>query len=166
MNLYRLLSRSNDIRAALKGRLPQRIVRKAIYHRSFSVAAWLCRLMGLCMLLSLAPSTASAQPLDWPSIVAAAAGQIGDATTTARFLSRGTCTETNTNFQASDHQLAKIWASKFALVGALVVVNHIAERWKNSDERTLLKLTSRSLNYVTSAVGMNSTIHNVRHCSI
>jgi hypothetical protein len=45
MTLYRLLSLHNTIKAAAKGRLPQRLVRRAIYRRSFRAAGWLSRLL-------------------------------------------------------------------------------------------------------------------------
>ena len=45
MTLYRLLSLRNDLKAAFRGRLPQRLVRKQIYRRSFRAAGWLARLL-------------------------------------------------------------------------------------------------------------------------
>ncbi len=47
MNLYHLLSRRNDFKAALSGRLSQRVVRRAIYRRAFRAAGWLTRLIGV-----------------------------------------------------------------------------------------------------------------------
>jgi len=45
MNIYRLLSLRNTARAALKGRLPQRLVRRQIYRGAFHVAGWFSRLL-------------------------------------------------------------------------------------------------------------------------
>ena len=47
MNIYRLLSRHNDLKALLNGRLPQRVVRKVIYRKSFGLARLVCRALGV-----------------------------------------------------------------------------------------------------------------------
>ncbi len=47
MNWYRLLSRRNDFKALLKGRLPQRLVRRTIYRHAFRAAGFLSRLIGV-----------------------------------------------------------------------------------------------------------------------
>lgn len=126
----------------------------------------------LTLLFILFAAPASAQSLDWPSVIAAAAGQLGDATTTAYFLTGhgqsvdhvGPCVEVNAHFQPSDHQLAKVWATKIALVGGLVIFNYVIEHWKR-DDRTL-KVTSQGLNYFAAAIGAQATVHNVRQCGI
>lgn len=45
MNLYRLLSFHNTVRAALKGRLPQRLVRRTVYRHAFRAAGFVSRLL-------------------------------------------------------------------------------------------------------------------------
>ena len=47
MNIYHLLSRRNDLKALLKGRLPQRVVRKAVYRHSMNLARLVCRVLGV-----------------------------------------------------------------------------------------------------------------------
>ena len=47
MNLYSLLSRRNDLKALLKGRLPQRLIRKHVYRHAFRLAGAVCRLVGV-----------------------------------------------------------------------------------------------------------------------
>jgi hypothetical protein len=47
MNIYHLLSRRNDLKALLKGRLPQRVVRKVVYRRSMNFARLVCRALGV-----------------------------------------------------------------------------------------------------------------------
>ena len=108
--------------------------------------------------------------LDWPSIIAAAVGQIpGDGGTTAYFLTghgqsashAGPCVEANPLFQPSNHQVAKIMVTKVALVGGLVVFNHFAERSTKT-----VRVTSRVLNYFAAGVGFGAAIHNISHCGI
>jgi hypothetical protein len=45
MILYHLLSRRNDLKALLKGRLPQRLVRRTIYKHAFRAAGFMSRLL-------------------------------------------------------------------------------------------------------------------------
>jgi hypothetical protein len=47
MNLYRLLSRRNDLKSIIKGRPLQRIARRVIYRHAFRAASWLTRLIGV-----------------------------------------------------------------------------------------------------------------------
>lgn len=47
MNIYRLLSRRNDLKALLKGQLGKRVVRKAVYRHTSNVARLLCRALGV-----------------------------------------------------------------------------------------------------------------------
>ena len=47
MNIYRLLSYRNDFKAALSGRLPQRVVRKFVTRKSFGLARMICRVLGV-----------------------------------------------------------------------------------------------------------------------
>ena len=47
MNWYRLLSYRNDFKAALSGRLPQRVVRKVIWRHTSNVARLVCRALGV-----------------------------------------------------------------------------------------------------------------------
>lgn len=47
MNLYRLLSIHNTIKAAIKGRLPQRLVRRSIFKQAFRAAGFMSRLIGV-----------------------------------------------------------------------------------------------------------------------
>lgn len=47
MNLYRLLSLHNTIKATLRGRLPQRLVRRSIFKQAFRAAGFLSRLIGV-----------------------------------------------------------------------------------------------------------------------
>lgn len=47
MNLYKMLRYRNDLKATLKGRLPQRIVRRAIYRHAFRAAGWVSRVIGV-----------------------------------------------------------------------------------------------------------------------
>ena len=47
MNLYHLLSRRNDLRSILKGRYPQRFVRKQVWRQTSRLARLVCRVMGV-----------------------------------------------------------------------------------------------------------------------
>lgn len=47
MNLYKLLRYRNDAKALLKGRFPQRIVRRVIYRHAFGAARMLATLLGV-----------------------------------------------------------------------------------------------------------------------
>lgn len=42
---YRLLSRRNDLKALISGRLPQRVVRKFVFRRAFRAASFITRLL-------------------------------------------------------------------------------------------------------------------------
>ena len=46
-NPYHLLSRRNDLKALISGRLPQRVVRKVIWHHTSNVARLLCKALGV-----------------------------------------------------------------------------------------------------------------------
>ncbi len=46
MTLYHLLSRRNDLKALLNGRLPQRIVRRVIYRHAFGLSRMLAAALG------------------------------------------------------------------------------------------------------------------------
>ena len=47
MNIYRLLSLRNDLKAVLKCRLPQRIVRRVLYKHAFRATSCVTRLFGV-----------------------------------------------------------------------------------------------------------------------
>jgi hypothetical protein len=47
VNPYKLLRYRNDLKAVVKGRIPQRLARRLIYGRAFSFAGWLSRLLGV-----------------------------------------------------------------------------------------------------------------------
>ncbi len=47
MTLYRLLSHRNDLKALVKGRFPQRLVRRTIYRHAFRAASFVTRLLGV-----------------------------------------------------------------------------------------------------------------------
>jgi hypothetical protein len=45
--LYRTARRLNDLHALEHGRVPQRLVRRVVYKHSFSLARFICRLLGV-----------------------------------------------------------------------------------------------------------------------
>jgi hypothetical protein len=47
INLYHLLSRRNDLRSLLRGRLPQRLIRKVVYRHVFRASSFITRLLGV-----------------------------------------------------------------------------------------------------------------------
>lgn len=47
MTLYHLLSRRNDLKALLNGRLPQRVVRKFVWRRAAGAVRLITRLLGV-----------------------------------------------------------------------------------------------------------------------
>jgi hypothetical protein len=47
MNIYRLLSRRNDIKALIRGKLPQRVVRKLVWRHTSNAARLLCKALGV-----------------------------------------------------------------------------------------------------------------------
>ncbi len=47
MNIYKLLRYRNDIKAIAKGRAPQRLVRRTVYHHAFRAAGMICRALGV-----------------------------------------------------------------------------------------------------------------------
>lgn len=130
--------------------------------------------------VDVSADTASVNPaaqrrLDWPSITAAALGQIlGDGGTTAYFLTGhgqsashpGPCVEANPLFQPSNHQVAKIMLTKVALVGGLVAFNYMAEHWRQPESATTVRWVSRGLNYFAAGEGVLATVHNISHCGI
>lgn len=113
--------------------------------------------------------------LDWPSIVAAAVGQLpGDGGTTVYFLTghgqstshAGPCVEANPLFQPSGHQIASVVLTKTALVGGLIAFNYMAEHWRKPESAQTVKWVSRGLNYFAAAEGFAATFHNIAHCGI
>ncbi len=47
MNIYRLLRYRNDVKALLKGRYLQRVVRRHVYRHAFRAAGWVTRALGV-----------------------------------------------------------------------------------------------------------------------
>lgn len=47
MNIYRLLTLHHDVKAVLRGRVPQRIARRIIYRHTFGAARMLATLLGV-----------------------------------------------------------------------------------------------------------------------
>lgn len=135
------------------------------------------RTLIIAVILTLVSLPAYAQEpkrLDWPSIVAAAVGQFGDAGTTVYFLTGhgqsashpGPCVEANPLFQPSGHQIASVVLTKTALVGGLIAFNYMAEHWRKPESAKTVRLTSRALNYFAAAEGFSATFHNISHCGI
>lgn len=120
-------------------------------------------------------SEAQRAALDWPSITAAAVGQVlGDGGTTVYFLTGhgqsashpGPCVEANPLFQPSNHQIAKIMVTKAALIGGLVAFNYLAEHWRAPESAKTVRWVSRGLNYFAAGEGFLATFHNIGHCGI
>lgn len=47
MTIYRLLSLHNTIKATLRGRLPQRLIRRSIFKQAFRFAGLVSRALGM-----------------------------------------------------------------------------------------------------------------------
>ena len=124
----------------------------------------------LVCLLMARPSAAQDRPLriDWPSVAASIAGQTADQWSTYKFLRNGSgCTERN-RFMGQNPSTPRIVLQEAASTGGLVALQiwmaHLERHTQKAGARRVVRWVSRYIGYGNGAVGVKSTIHNVRLC--
>ncbi len=143
MTLYRLLSILNDLKAARKGRLGRRIVRKTVYRKAFNLTRTLLKVVGLCLLFAASAQAQERTPA-WPYIYSTL-GQASDVWTKRVAIGRG-CVEANTYaYRTELPSVKRLIATKALMIGPATLTMALFDRSGHHKAARMVGLISGTL---------------------